>query len=123
MRNIIFIALIFLSLSGCFSRQKMQAITTLQGLAKERAEQEIIIKLEEKKFRLLVEAVKNNTIKKGLSEREVLARYGQPILMKQSDISGVDKVLIFVKPLDYSGREKVYLYFDEGKKLVLWEIK
>ncbi|HDZ76816.1 MAG TPA: hypothetical protein ENH41_01875 [Candidatus Omnitrophica bacterium] len=122
-RNIIFLFLACFLFSGCFRRDRAQAIDTLEALAAERDVQDKIIELDRKNFNSLKKAVKDDTIKAGLSELDIKKLYGEPILIKDSDISQADKVLIFTEPLKYFNTEKVYLYFSEDEKLVSWQIK
>lgn len=109
-------------LVGCFGREKMQAINTLNDLAKERSAQETVIRKEKRQFARLIGAIKKGTLKIGMDEEEILRVYGEPVLVK--DVSGGEgRLLIFGEPLKYFGAKKAYLYFDEGGKLSSWEVK
>ena len=123
MRRVVFVFLIAFSLSGCFRKDRAQAIATLEALAEERAAQEEIIESERARFSLLIKAVEDGTIKKGLSEEEIHRLYGKPQIIKHPDAADIDKILVFAEPLNYFGTEKVYLYFDQDEKLVSWEMK
>jgi hypothetical protein len=122
-KNIIFLFFGLCLLSGCFSRERMQAINTLRDIAKERAEQEEIIKQEKKKFQLLLKDIEDGTLKKGLKENEVYRSYGAPLIIRYSEGEEKNKILVFSEPLNYFGPGKVYLYLDEYNKLSSWEVK
>lgn len=101
----------------------MQAINTLRDIAKERAEQERIIKQEKKKFQLLLKDIEDKTLKQGLRESEIYRSYGAPLAVKYSEGEEKNKILVFSEPLNYFGAGKVYLYLDEYNKLSSWDVK
>lgn len=123
MSSLFIMILIAFLLSGCFGQDKMQAINTLRDLAKERSEQEAIIKSERKRFRLLLKDIKDMRLKKGLSANKVCRLYGDPISIKYLDSEEENRILVFSEPMSYFKEVKAYLYFDEYNKLSSWEVK
>lgn len=75
-----------------------------------------------KLFNRLIEDVKSDNLKKGTAQRRIVGMYGDPIFVKDiDDGSPAKEKLLFRHPMHYFTSDKVYMYFDENKKLLYWK--
>jgi hypothetical protein len=116
----VFCPVIIFILSGCAT----QGVMSLQRLAISQEELKEEVNTQEKFFSVLLDDLKNNRLKNGLSKEEILAKYGEPIYSKP--VSGdpeKKEFLLYRHPTNYFSSELVYLYLDQNQRLCSWEIK
>ena len=94
----------------------------LKGLGDNQHEIEDYVKKQKDSFFKLREDIKNNRLKKGISKREILSTYGEPVFCK--DIANevdVKEICLYRHPLQYFSTDMVYLKFDKKQNLCCWE--
>ncbi|MCU0652052.1 MAG: hypothetical protein MUC39_03825 [Candidatus Omnitrophica bacterium] len=106
-------------LSGC-----MQGAMTLKRLQNSQAELKDVVSKDEENFLLLGEDLKNNRLQKGISKKEILDKYGEPIYSRLiSDNTQRKEFSVYRHPTEFFSSDLIYLYFDKDKRLLSWEIK
>jgi hypothetical protein len=118
MRRITAIILVLLFFSGGCSPQ-LQILMRINSEDKAIKQQ---LKIQEKKFDILLEDIKRGALKAGASKDYIISRYGQPILEIPKRDSTETVALLYRYPTDYFGATKVYLYCDAAGKLLRWDI-
>ncbi len=118
-KSIIAICFSIFILAGC-----MQGAMTLKRLQNSQQELDEEVKTQEKFFFALSDDVKNNRLQKGISKKEILAKYGEGIFAKPiNDVTEKKEVLAYRHPTEFFSSDLIYLYFDKEERLVYWEIK
>ncbi len=119
-RGIVFLAIlaVIVFLTGC---AKTQGLMTLKRLGKNQDQIEKYLQKQEAFFDKLVTDVKAEKIKVGISKRKFIIAYGDPILGRSHEQSGEE--LLYRHPTNYFSSDKVYVYFDEAKKLTSFKYK
>ena len=70
------------------------------------------------------EDLKNNRLAKGMLTKQILATYGEPILSKEvSDKDSAKEVFLYRHPTEFFSSDRIYLYFDNDKRLLFWEFE
>jgi len=96
----------------------------LKNLGDERTRLGEELKRQEGLYNKLKQDIKENRLKKGVSQKEIISEYGQPVFSRVVDANGEAKFcLIWRHPTEFFSSDMLYLYFDAGNKLVLWEAK
>ncbi len=123
MKKIIF-AMTLLSLVciyGCISREEIRGLKTLSRYSKSQEGNEKFVEVQEEKFENLLDDYKNDRLKKGLSQRYIFRNYGEPVSSRMvEDDPLIKERLVYRYPMEFFGSEKMYLFFDEDKKLIDW---
>lgn len=119
LKELIILLPVMLVSAGCVPR----GAVTLQNLAQSRREMKQEVQKDEASFSVLLDDLKNNRLQKGMSEAEILARYGRPIFARPVN-GGAEKseVMLYRHPTEFFSSELVYLYFDQDKKLASWQV-
>ena len=68
-------------------------------------------------FESLKKDIKSSVLETGLNKKDILSRYGQPVLTKDDGLSWLYRL-----SLDFFENEKIYLYFDSNDCLLSWSI-
>ena len=130
MHNTIRLLVILLLIStcwGCALVRFLQCHDKLMTLKRVGASQDEIgkyVERQEKLFLLLLDDIRNDRIKSGLSKTDVIDTYGDPILFREVvDRPSIKEALLYRHPTEYFSSDRVYLYFDDSGKLVYWEYK
>ena len=118
---IIFSVCVILCLEGCTTVKYAEQLLILKGVSD--SQKEIRRYLAEQKvfFKKLLEDMKNNKIELGMSKKDFLIRYGNPVIIQEGSNLFVGEILLYRNPTEYFNSEKIYLYFDTFGKLVNWE--
>ncbi len=103
------------TLSGCG-----KSMNLLLEINKEDKAMKHDIAVGAKRFDLLLKDIEADKLKSGLDKKNILARYGQPVLEFGADDQ--TEKLLYRHPLKYFDSPKVYLYFDSNQKLAKWDI-
>lgn len=113
------------SLSGCATLQHMDELLTLKSVADDQKQIEIYLAKQERGFNRLNDDIKNNRLSKGQLKRSVIAKYSEPVLIKKAEpeAGGIKEILLYRHPASYFKSDRIYLYFDDGNRLVSWELK
>jgi hypothetical protein len=105
-------------LNGC---AKMQPLMTLKKFGDNQAQIKKYLEKQEALFDKLIEDVRGNQIKIGTSKRVFMISYGDPVVIRPHEETGEE--LIYRHPTNYFSSDKVYVYFDKGKKLIRFVYK
>ncbi|MFH1655973.1 MAG: hypothetical protein ABH954_05135 [Candidatus Omnitrophota bacterium] len=109
-------------LSGCAILRHKDQLLTLKRLGDDQARQEKSIKIQEKRFQVLLLDYERGRLKKGTTRRRILSRYGEPISMKGLEGDPyIAEQFAYRHPEEIFGSEKVYLFFDKDSKLIDWQ--
>ncbi len=79
------------------------------------------LRLQEKGFSLLSKDLERNWLKVGTLKKDIIARYGQPILELPTQMQEEPIKLLYRYPTKYFDSPKVYLYFDNNQALTRWD--
>jgi outer membrane protein assembly factor BamE (lipoprotein component of BamABCDE complex) len=109
MNKLLISLLILFFLYGC--GQKLNALITI---SKEKEEQSRYIQAQDAKLALLLKDIKQGDLKKGLTAREVIRIYGEPVLVKEENSR---QVFIYRDTVEFFPKQKIYLYFDSDNRL------
>ncbi len=111
-----------LTFSGCAKLEHLDELLTLKDMSEEDDAQRAYVKAQDIKFEALVSEVQAGTLKKGLSQKEAVKSFGDPIVKRAIVRNGQD-VEWWVRryAMRFWDSDKVYLYFDKDKKLTDWE--
>ena len=91
-------------------------LSALIGIGKSQAAMQETLKKETKAFEAIKKAIETGAIKKGAPQDSIRSRYGKPVVI----ISKEGKPEKWVYKPGYAthfGGVKIYLFFDEAKKL------
>ncbi|PIQ89535.1 MAG: hypothetical protein COV72_02610 [Candidatus Omnitrophica bacterium CG11_big_fil_rev_8_21_14_0_20_42_13] len=121
MKQVIFLCIAVILLSGCFRHDRAQAIAVLKDFSDEKGAQEKAAKAEIKKFNALSADVRGAKLSLGSSVEEISSLYGAPTLIKDINEPPGSKILIFIEPFKYFSGKRVRLYFDKNNKLIKYE--
>jgi hypothetical protein len=96
----------FLFCAGC-----SQPLRTLMDLGSEQNAQQSFVRESDARFKVLLRDVKSGRPKTGSTQEQVVARYGQPVLIERN-------TFLYRSPVGFFDGPKVYLDFDEKKLLI-----
>lgn len=106
MKDFLWVAGVCCVLAGC-----SQPLRTLVDLGAEQKNQRALVKKEDVRFKVLLDDIRHGRLKIGTTLRsQVIARYGEPVLVE-------DKTLLYRRPVEFFNAPKVYLDFDESGRL------
>lgn len=122
MKHIIFSVMLVFILSGCTKLQYMDELLTLKSVADDQTAMAKMVDAQNKKFEALLEAVRNDRIRKYDTEKSVRRAFGEPILIRQREHNQQQlSEWLYRYATKFFNSDKVYLYFDESKRLVDWK--
>lgn len=116
----IFLIIITIGITGCVGPgANTKALPMLIRLGRNDKSKEQAEKQETKNFRRLKNYIEKSKIKKGVSTKSAISKFGQPVALL-SESKGERWAY---KPSDanWFGGEKIYLFFDKNGNLVDWE--
>lgn len=94
----------------------------LKRLSDNRAETERYLNRQEKLFYKLRNDIVNNSLNKGLSEKDFMSVYGEPIFCESSERDGINKKrCLYRHPTDYFSSDKIYITL-EKQNIESWEL-
>lgn len=113
---------LILVLGGCAIIRDFEGIMTLKRYNASQVELQRYVDRQTKLFDRLVSDIKADKLDKGTTEARIVRMYGDPIFVKNiDDGSPAKEKLLFRHPMNYFTSDKVYMYFDENKKLLYWK--
>ncbi len=99
-----------------------EQLMLLKRLGDSKYELEDYIREQRNSFSKLRDDIKNNRLKKGVSKREILSIYGEPVFRKDiANAADVKKIWLYRRPLQYFSTDMIYLKFDKKQNLCSWE--
>jgi hypothetical protein len=109
-------------LAGCVYISHYSQVKELKNLAASEDDIQKYLKKQENGFSALRDDLRNNRLKKGLSKKEIISRYGCPIFCKNpGNRPEIKETCLYRRPTEYFYTDEVYLYFDNKEKLYDWE--
>ena len=111
-----------LVLPGCAKLAHLDQLLTIQSYSDNNAEKERFVKEADQHFEALVHEVKAGRLSRTMRQEAIRNTYGPPVYEQLTVGGGPVRTLWMYRPqFDYTGAEKVYLYFDEQGTLLKWE--
>jgi hypothetical protein len=106
-------------LSGCAKLRHMDQLLTLKGLADEQAQLKKYTEGQDKKFESLLAEMEAGTLDRYATKKKILRAFGDPVYSRAvlKDGRALESVL-YRRPTNFFGAEKIYLYFDADGALV-----
>ena len=122
MAHLIFFLTIIFSFCGCAKLAHIDQLLTLKNLSDEQGRQEQYVEAQDKKFQLLLEAVKDKSIERYKSKGSIVRKFGEPVFCeaRQKDGGTIDFCL-YRYAKKFFDSQKVYFYFDPKGKLIEWQ--
>ena len=117
--------LVIVLLCGCAKVAHLNELLTLKRVADSQKQIEIYLAKQERGFNRLNEDIKNNALAKGQLKRSIIAKYSEPVLTKEPEPEsvGIKEILLYRHPTNYFKSDRIYLYFDNGNKLISWKVE
>ncbi len=121
---IIFLGLSLLVSAGCAKLAHMDQLLTIKAYSDNTGEQARYVDDADKRFEMLLEAVRSNALEKDMSAEQIKEIYGVPLYVSEvKDGRPVKLIWMYRYQMIFKGSEKVYLYFDHQGNLVKWDYK
>tara|TARA_Y100000031_G_C8091521_1_gene324368 strand:+ start:329 stop:715 length:387 start_codon:yes stop_codon:yes gene_type:complete len=117
-KYIIYLLCSILLTSGC---AKVEGLLKLKRLGDNQAQIERYLYKQLKLFEKLVEDINNSELKAGISRRNFIRSYGDPVLSRIDKADPDSEILLYRHPTEYFKTDKVYAYFSKSKELIRWE--
>ena len=117
--------LVIVLLCGCAKVTHLNELLTLKRVADSQKQIEIYLAKQERGFNKLNEDIKNSALAKGQLKRSIIAKYSEPVLTKEPEpeSAGIKEILLYRHPTNYFKSDRIYLYFDNGNKLISWKVE
>ncbi len=111
-----------LIVSGCAKLEHLDKLLVLKDMSDEQARMQKYIEEQDKKFEKLLKAVKDRTLVKNVRDQSIVRMYGEPLGKREVEKNNQKlERWNYRYQMTYFESEKVYLYFNEEKRLVGWE--
>lgn len=105
---------------GCSTQFNSEGLGTLSALSQNRSEMDVYMRRQAEGYSRLMRDYEDGVLQKGLSEKGIVSRYGDPVYCRASgDSSG--KICLYRHPAEYFPSSRIYLSFDDEDRLVLWD--
>lgn len=114
-KQLIVIAVCVILFSGCAKLSKMNELLRLKELSDEQIAMEKSVEKDDALFDLLLNDFKEGKLEKGETVRNLVDKYGWPILERSASEGSNVEEWIYRYSLDFFGSPKVYLYIQDGK--------
>ncbi|MFH1503883.1 MAG: hypothetical protein ABIH08_00610 [Candidatus Omnitrophota bacterium] len=105
-------------MGGCASSGELLTLKKLGSSQKEIAN---YLNRQDELFNKLISDLKDEKLEQGISKREIIDIYGEPILIKSLSRNSSETIFLYRHPTEYFDSDKVYIYFDEFEELSHWE--
>ena len=110
--------LLLIFFSGCAAVRNPTQMKTLLRLNSSQKQMHSYVRKQERGFDRLCKDIDRKRLKAGLSKKEVISLYGDPIL--EREVKGKIQWL-YRYPTEYFNSDRAYLYFDSSDVLMGWE--
>jgi len=114
-----YLLVLLLSLSGCSILFNLDEIFTLGDYSREKDGQHRLVKTINAHYDALTKAIDQGKISGYNDEASFVHSFGEPILKK--DLSGGRQRWLYRYAIYRFAKDKVYVYFDSGGKMIKWE--
>jgi len=115
MRRLFLYSFLLVLICGC--GQQLKALIKLNS---EQESQQRFVASQRKKLVALINDIQQGELEKGITSKQVIRLYGEPILIKELESQ---REFLYRDPLDFFVSPKAYLYFDQQDILVDFKIK
>ena len=115
--------LIVFFVNGCVVFTKAEGLLTLKRYGDSQAQMQRYVDKQVKLFDKLVSDLEADKLKVGISQRQFIRSYGEPVLSRELKEPEAGEVFLYRHPTEYFNTDRVYAYFDESKELIRWEYK
>jgi len=112
-----------ISISGCASGFNMEAISAMKQLADNQKEIADYVKTQKEGFFKLQQDIHRERLYAGLSEPEIVSKYGEPVYCSPNANNEQKKECLYRDPLEFFSTDRAYLYFDKDNRLIRWILK
>ena len=111
-----------LLLAGCAKLQHMDQLLTLKAVSDEQGQMGKEIKHQDAKFERLVAEVREGSISKYKSQKNVTRQFGAPVFIEKIAENGRPlEVWVYRYAAQFFDSPKVYLYWNKSGELVQWK--
>jgi len=114
-----FVLALLLGFSGCIFLENTDELSTMGNYSREKDSQHRQVKSINDQYDALTKAIDQNAIGKYKDQASLVSAFGEPIL-KRALGDGSERWL-YRHAIYRFAKDKVYVYFDRGGKLVKWE--
>ncbi|HNV24013.1 MAG TPA: hypothetical protein PKH98_03905 [Candidatus Omnitrophota bacterium] len=122
MKKILFLVIGVFLLSGCAKMQHLDQLLILKNFSDEQTRLQQYIEQQDKKFEKLLKAIEDRTLVKNMRDQAIVRMYGDPLGKREVEKDGKKmERWNYRYQMKYFESEKVYLYFNEEKRLIGWE--
>lgn len=104
--------------AGCTKVSYLPELLTLKEFADTQQSTDVFVEQSREKFKNLVKAVQDDTIKNFSDKTAVLRAFGEPILLKDIQQENATESWLYRDPVVYLNTDQVYLLFDAQGKLL-----
>ena len=122
MRRFLAIAGILIFAACCVCNYAHADLKTLMRIGKNQKEMAKALKNETANYNSVKEAILKEKLQEGMDGDQVRSKYGDPVIDIFDKRRNVNKWLYMPQTSSHFEGEKLYLYIDEGNKLVGWQI-
>ncbi len=123
MRQMAFLIIPVLILSGCAKVANMQELLILKAYSDSGEEMDAFVAEQDAKFEKLLALAKEDNLKAYAHQDLFLKDFGNPVFKRDVVRDGRENVLwLYRYAMQFKGSPKVYLYFDKKGSLVKWEL-
>jgi uncharacterized protein YehS (DUF1456 family) len=113
-----------LGISGCAAMNNLDELMALKSVADSQKDIEEYLKKQESGFKKLLDDIKSNRLKQGVSKKYILETYAEPVLTKKdTQDKAIQEILLYRYPTQYFKSERIYLYLDKDFRLSKWQLK
>ena len=113
------LGILFLFSAGCAKLAHLDQLLILKGMDDEQKQQRRYVEEQDKRFEKIRDAVQNGQIKKFSNQKQIAAKFGQPVYKKtiQKDNQNLD-LWVYRYTVKYFDSDKISLYFSPDGQLV-----
>jgi len=94
---------------------------TLMKVGKSQSEMAAAAKSESANYDKIKNAIKNGRLSEGDAARDIIKRYGEPVVMLPARKGRPEKWVYKPAGAEFFSNEKIYLFFDENGGLLKWQ--
>lgn len=109
---------LLLFVTGC---AKLQGLMTLKRLGDSQKQIEDYLTRQKELFDVLVADIKEGTLREGMTKRQFIKTYGEPVLTRHDESLPQQEILLYRHPTEYFTSDRVYASFNETGTLIRWE--
>ena len=118
-RAIVYMLMLLLGLSGCAALENLDEVSTLGDYSREKDSQHRLVRSIDGYYDILTRAIDQGRIDRYKDQAAFVHAFGDPLLKK--DLSDGSQRWLYRYAIYRLAKDKVYVYFDRGGKMVKWE--